>query len=175
MANLESEHFLADELLFVQEIVSANPEAVQERLPSDYALNYHNFFASGDGVNTIRIANWATKNQGVLYQPVRVRKNDTTWQVRGNGSDIFPVRHRVYVVDMLGRGFNFRLNENEDEEFSLTPYMQFDVIDEGIVLSMKLNGEVEQHLAEVGSVAYDSLAITARSLANLDTIRAIAA
>ncbi|MDQ3064992.1 MAG: hypothetical protein M3Q36_01850 [bacterium] len=175
MAVFELEHPLGQDLEALQGGLFIGFEDLRKKLPDEIAINYEDAMTSGVGVSTLRIANWATKNQAVLYYPLAVEETDTNWLV-GDKDDPEPahVRHRIHVRDMLGRGFNFKLL-GQDENYALTPYMQFDVIDDGIVTSAQIDGEVVQYFGQFESGGYDTLAVAARQLVDLDILKKLVA
>ncbi len=140
-------------------------------IPENLALNFEDAFASGVGISTLRIADWASKTQAVLYSPVAVPDDDPTWLV-GCEEGFERVKHRIFIRDILSRGFHLRFGNTED----LTPYLQFDVISEGIVLSAKPGEQTITSYGEFESETYDVFIASARlraSIAELATLAAV--
>lgn len=113
-------------------------------------LNYEKPDVSGVGVATLRIADWGTEDMTAIYYPVESDEADVTWQsLCEDGFE--PVRQRIYTRDLLGRGFNLTINRKQ----VLTPYVQFDVLDDGVLLAVDDEGEQVVAFGRYESENYD--------------------
>lgn len=102
------------------------------------------------GVATIRVADWETENHSAIYVPLVVDPTDTTWQVECEHGRL-PVRQRVITKDFLGRCIPVKLDGREVS----SPYVQVDVVDEGLVFSVKDGQKITIAYGEYEGQTYD--------------------
>ncbi len=157
MAIYESVHPVGQDMEKIQGALLLGLADSGRALPDNLALNYEDAFTSGLGVSTLRVANWATKNQIAMYFPLAVPEDDPTWLVECEDGHT-PIKQRVIIEDMLGRGFGLRFGGIKD----LSAYLQFDIIKDGIVLSAKPGEQTITAYGEFESEAYDALSASVR-------------
>lgn len=139
-----------------------------ERIPNqnpNIKLNYENPEKSGVGVATLRIADWRTEDITAIYYPVDADPGDVTWQALCEDG-FEPVRQRIFTRDLLGRGFSLTINRKQ----VLSPYVQFDVIDEGVLLAVEDEGDQVVAYGRYESENYDLFNRMAR---NYSSVRAV--
>jgi len=141
--------------------------------PEHLKINFEDPLSEGSGgVATLRFADWKTENQGVLYVPFVIEEDDTVWKVQCE-EGLVSVYARLFVRDMLGRGFPYYV----DGRKKVTTYMQYDVIDEGIVFSAQPvdDEQVDLQFGAYDGDTYDRLATIARNQASIAAILELAA
>ncbi len=92
-------------------------------------VNYKDPMELGLDYGTIRIANWNTDNMTAAIFPLADEVDDESWKiVTDEGTRA--VRQRVIVKDILGRGYSLSIDGHD----FISSYVQFDVIDDGVVI-----------------------------------------
>jgi hypothetical protein len=145
---------------FIKEMVAQEP---------DLKVDYKDPLELGYKIAEIRIADWRNENITGIYYPFAVEPDDTDWQIKTD-DEFLPVRQRVHTRDLLGRGFPLTMGEDS----FVSPYLQFDVIDEGIVLSGEDRGEKKLGLGRFEGNTYDTMDLLARHQSSILAILRLA-
>lgn len=121
---------------------------------------------AGNGVGTLRVADWFTDNMVAVYFPIA--SDDETWTLKFTHPKELemPVLQRIVVRDMLGRGFPVKLAELE----FVSPFLRFDVVPDGVVFYSARDGELTPAMGKLFGETYDTLDRMARENASLDPI-----
>ncbi len=138
-------------------------------MPPHLKVNFEDPLA-GNGVGTLRVADWLTDNMVAVYFPIA--SDDDTWTLKfTHPKDLeMPVLQRIFVRDMLGRGFPVTL---ADLDF-VSPFLRFDVVPDGLVFYTSRDGELTPAMGKFSGETYDTLERMARRNASLDAILELA-
>ncbi len=131
--------------------------------------SYRNPIETGDETSTLCIADWEHERQADVLVPMNPDPSSFVWQAKV-GAEFVRVRARVYAQDILGRGIPLNLGRLR----IVSPYVQVDVLDAGLVISGYADGEVHQGFAPYDGPTYRSLYKTARTLANVEQLLLLA-
>ncbi|MBA2278865.1 hypothetical protein H0V99_00265 [Candidatus Saccharibacteria bacterium] len=169
MSLFESVHPLGQEVETIQSALAAGLISDDLKLPEHLRIAYTDPLTSGDGVGVLRIADWQTDNVTQVLFPILPNVEDTTWEIHSNEGPL-SVRQRIFTRDVLGRNFPVTLNKNPVE----TPYLQFDLVDEGVVFSVQDQDEQKVAFGGFESECYEMLAKLARHTSSIRAVLQLA-
>lgn len=161
MSLVEIQHPLAQELTTISEAVSGGLEA-HWCIPSNLKFKYISPLDDVDGCGMIYLADWETENTAIITIPELCTVD--TGPAVFYGEDKKLTGARIVVKDFLGR--SFRMNTSDGQE-KAAPFSQFDVIEEGIVLSTELDGLSVIQVGLFEGEEYDVFYETARVQASI--------
>ncbi len=173
MATSEILHPLRESMDTIMSGFSAGIPEVEGIVPDHMDAEYLDPFKH-DGVAHLWIANWATKRRSLYMFPYMVDEDNTQWKVDRAGEPV-PVRQRLFVQEILLRPINL----NAEGTLYSPSYLQFDIVDEGIMLSFKVgaaeNVEEKVFFGALETEIYDDYLKLAHDQASIGDVALLAA
>jgi hypothetical protein len=170
MAIYEMAHPLGQEIELVYGAISAGMLTSPDvRLPESLMVTVTDPFAHEDGVVAITVTDLEYENRSEIIIPIAPKIEDTSWEVCFDDGDT-PVRQRVFVQDMYGERFPVTVGDAVFE----SPFLRFDITDEGIIFSAKDDEERRLSYGEYEGELYDAFSRFARELSCLHKLVTLA-
>jgi hypothetical protein len=165
MAFSEFEHPLGQEVEGIHSALLSGMLAGEVEIPEHIKLNYEDPI-SGNGIGTLRIADWKTENITAVYFPVI--SDDETWKLEFHDDSIEPiqVKQRVFTRDILGRSFPVTIADTKIE----SSFLRIDIFDGGAVMFANDNGRLVPATARYESEAYDIVHQIARTQSSISAL-----
>lgn len=151
MSMFEAEHPIAEKM---KTISAALDKGLVESsfMPTEMSLSYISPIESVDGTAKINFVDSETENVGVIIIPVFTNSQTSTDFNVMNQDGAKLTSARIYLRDIKLRDFPISIGVEDLP----SEYIQFDVVEEGVIFSAKPNGQLISSTGLFESSLYDS-------------------
>ena len=169
MTMFETEHPIA---LEIKTISAALDEGFADSkfMPTELTLSYISPLETFDGSAIVKFSDAATENVGAIFIPVFSNPLISSHLNVMNKDGFKLTIARIKLADINGRDFPITIG-GEDQP---SEYIQFDVVEEGVIFSAKPNGQYISSLGEFESEMYDSWTNMAEKQGSIKKLHAAA-
>jgi hypothetical protein len=164
MSKFEAHHPLAADVALIQEAFGRGL-GYELTLPDHLEVVYDDDPLQDRGIKALQISDATTENEVGIYSPTDPSRPDDSWYLFGD-EGVFTVAQRIIVRDKLDRMFPISFDDNQ----VTSPYLRFDVLHEGVVLSAEQDGEVSLAVGLYDGETYATLNTLARHQACVQTL-----
>ncbi len=165
MALFEVEHPAAREITMIMRAAELCL-GKSDLMPLFTKLKYRSPLETESGAAILHIANWDTNNMSTIQVPIFSTLESNLTVTTEEGKQLTGAR--IVVVDFLGQPFKIEVDELEQK--IPAPYIQFDLIPEGLVFTAETEVAPVLKYGIFESDLYFGLAATLRNQASLDEL-----
>lgn len=126
------------------------------------------------GVSKLTIESLVTRNVTTIELPLQVEEDDREWLVTSNGGAV-AVAQRINIKRLGNDLFTVALGKGTEEAITVaTPFLQFDIVQEGVLFSVDVNGNGFGCYGEYDDQIYANYASLVRKQASIGELLILA-